>query len=57
MRHSFQHYLSVSVEDVSDMLLEGSVNCIGLHRRGLYCVGDVSSPKSKVCGAFFVNCL
>ncbi|XP_053407637.1 cilia- and flagella-associated protein 43-like isoform X4 [Mercenaria mercenaria] len=27
------------VEDVSDMLLEGSVNCIGLHKRGLYCAG------------------
>ncbi|XP_060599927.1 cilia- and flagella-associated protein 43-like [Ruditapes philippinarum] len=27
------------VEDVSDMLLDGSINCVGLHKRGLYCAG------------------
>lgn len=27
-------------QDVSDMLLDGSVNCIGIHKRGLYCAGQ-----------------
>jgi len=40
---------TVSAEDVSKMLLEGSVDCIVLHKRGLYCAGRVSTILQSMC--------
>ena len=48
--------LCIFTADVSSLLLEGSLNCIGLHRRGLYCTGDVST-SDKDDHIFYISFL